>query len=130
MRAVLLIGLVRREFDRLAHPHVVVRIRYSGIGVEEAALLGVWAMFIALIFTFGVLTVAVAFSGVEFQFAAYLVVSAVTSTAPMFGSMVDQGVVVSDLNGLAKGALAAGMILGRLEFLSLLVLLSPLFWRR
>ncbi|MBT4710494.1 MAG: hypothetical protein HOB82_03080 [Alphaproteobacteria bacterium] len=130
MRAVLLIDLVRREFDRLAHPHVVVRIRYGGIGVEEAALRGIWAVFIAMMFTFGVLTVAVAFSGVDFQSAAHLAVSAVTSTAPMLGSMVDQGVVVGDLNGVAKGALAVGMILGRLEFLSVLVLLSPVFWRR
>ena len=130
MRASLLIGLVRREFDRLAHPHGVVRILYRGTGVEDAALRGVWAVFIAMVFTFGILAAAVAYSGVDFQNAAYFAVSAVTNTAPMLGALADPGMGVGDLNGGAKGALAVGMILGRLEFLSVLVLLSPLFWRR
>ncbi|MEM6422623.1 MAG: hypothetical protein AAF698_08535, partial [Pseudomonadota bacterium] len=36
-----------------------------------------------------------------------------------------QGLPVS-----SKWLLSAGMLLGRLEFLSALVILSPLFWRR
>jgi trk system potassium uptake protein TrkH len=130
MRASLLIGLVRREFNRLAHPHGVVCIPYRGTGVEEAALRGIWAVFIAMVFTFGLLTVAMTSFGVDFQNAAYIAVSAVTNTAPMLGALVDQGVRVGDMNGGAKVALTVGMILGRLEFLSVFVLLSPLFWRR
>ena len=130
MRAILLVGLVRREFDRLAHPHGVVRIRYRGITADEEALRGVWAVFIGMVFTFGALTVAVALSGVDFSQSAFLAAAALTNTAPMISTLMDQGASVAALSAGAKAALAAGMILGRLEFLSILVLLSPLFWRR
>lgn len=132
MRGVLLARLARREFERLAHPHGVVPINYGGaaVGVDADALRGVWAVFIAFVFTFGAVTVGLALTGLDFREASFAAASALSNTAPMHGAMVDGITVFGEMGQGAKGILAAGMILGRLEFLTMMVLFSPLFWRR
>ncbi len=132
MRGVLLARLARREFQRLAHPHGVVPINYRGAGatVDANALRGIWAVFVAFVFTFGAVTMALSLTGLDFREASFAAASALTNTAPMDGAMIDGAATFGELGQGAKGILALGMVLGRLEFLTVMVLFSPMFWRK
>ena len=130
MRVVLLARLARREMERLTHPHGVVPFNYGGKVVDDGTRRGIWAVFFALVFTFAALTLALGVVGMDFSAAAFAAAAAVTNTAPMTATMMEGSANYASAGESTKALLAAGMILGRLEFLSVLVLLNPLFWRR
>jgi len=55
--------------------------------------------------------------------------TALANVGPGLGDIIGPAGNFSSLPDSAKWALSAGMLLGRLEFLTLLVALSPTFWR-
>ena len=128
MRVLLLLRLAAREFLRLAHPHGVRPPRYAGRAVDDDARRAVWSLFVVLTFSFGFLTLGLAAAGTAFGTAVFAAAAALTNTGPVALELAGRG-----LAGMADGAkllLCTGMILGRVEFFTVLLLFTPLFWRR
>ncbi len=57
-------------------------------------------------------------------------VATLGNVGPGLGPVVGPSGNYAGLPDIAKWLLSAGMLLGRLEFLSVLVLLTPVFWQR
>ena len=55
--------------------------------------------------------------------------TAIANVGPGLGDIVGPAGNFSSLPDAAKLAMSAGMLLGRLEFFTVLVLFSPAFWR-
>ncbi len=55
--------------------------------------------------------------------------TAVMNVGPGLGPIIGPAGNFSSLSDIAKWALSVGMLLGRLEFLTILVLFTPAFWR-
>ena len=128
MRVLLLLRLAAREFLRLAHPHGVRPPRYAGRVIDEDATRAVWSLFVVLAFGFGLLTLGLAAAGADLDAAAFAAAAALSNTGPV--ALVLAG---ESLAGMADGAkllLCTGMVLGRIEFFTVLLLFTPLFWRR
>ena len=85
--------------------------------------------FFLFILTFGALAAALGFMGLDMVTAISSAATAVANVGPGLGPVVGPSSTFASLPEGAKWLMAAGMLLGRLELFSVLVLLVPSFWR-
>ena len=128
MRLTIIFKLAGRELARLSHPHGVVRLRYGRRAVDEDTLRSVWGFLTIFITAFAAIAIALSLLGVDLQTA----VSATAATLSNTGAalpMIDDGSAYGEFSAGAKWVLSLSMILGRLELVTILVILTPAFWR-
>lgn len=129
MRVVLLVRHAARELARLVHPRGVVVVRFNGAVVNDNALIGVWNLYVLCLASLAFLTMAFAAVGADLSTSFFLSLSAITNSGPVI-SILDP--VFAGFPVLGPGArwiYCAGMILGRLETIAVLVVFSASFWR-
>ncbi|MFP6732168.1 MAG: potassium transporter TrkG [Alphaproteobacteria bacterium] len=120
----------RRELERLAHPHGVVRIHYNGQTVPESVVQALWSFFILYMFTFAGLSVMLSFFGLDPVHAVPMALVTLTNAGaglPLVGG--SEGAYAL-LPAAAKWILCFGMLMGRLELVAVVTVLTPMFWRR
>jgi trk system potassium uptake protein TrkH len=128
-RILFLRRVVNREFRRMAEPQGVFPIRVGGNTVPEPAVNGllnlVYLAWLVIFFAWLLLTAL----GVDILTALSAVVACVFNVGPGLGG-VGPAQTYEQLPTLAKWILSLCMIAGRLEFYTLLVILTPAFWQR
>jgi len=128
-RVMFLSRIVDREFRRMAEPQGVFTIRLGGETTPEPAVNGllnlVYLSWLVIIFAWLLLT---AF-GVDLFTALSAVVACVFNVGPGLGGVGPMN-TYAQLPDMAKWILSLCMIAGRLEFYTLLVILTPSFWHR
>ncbi|WP_156098490.1 TrkH family potassium uptake protein [Thermopetrobacter sp. TC1] len=117
------------HLKRLVSPHRVVTINYQGRSVTQEIVASVFAFVSAMFATVLVFAVLVSATGVEFVTALSAAVTAVTNVGPGLGDIIGPSGNFATLPDLSKIFLAIAMLLGRLEFFTLLVVLTPAFWK-
>ncbi|MDR3213251.1 MAG: TrkH family potassium uptake protein [Azoarcus sp.] len=129
MRAIILYKQVLREFIRSLHPNAVHPVRLSGRPVGENvlhAVLGFSFMYMVSIVT---LTLVLSASGLDLVTAVSAVIACLNNTGPGLAN-IGPAFNYQALGDFQATVLAFTMILGRLEIFTLLVVLTPAFWRR
>lgn len=129
MRAMILYKQVFREIIRSLHPNAVSPVRLGGKPVSEGilhAVLGFSFMYMVSIVS---LTLVLAASGLELITSFSAVVACLNNTGPGLDA-VGPSSTYQALDSFQKSVLTFTMILGRLEIFTLLVVLTPAFWRR
>jgi trk system potassium uptake protein TrkH len=125
----ILISTVRMEFRKLLDPHSV-SIPYFGnrpiSGEILSAVLGFFFLFMAC---FATLTMALAILGLDFTTAISSAATAMSNVGPGLGPIVGPSGTFESLPDMAKWLLAFGMLIGRLEVLTILTLFSRQIWR-
>jgi trk system potassium uptake protein TrkH len=116
-----------RELARLLHPSAVITIRLGDRGVPSRVTEAVWGFFSVYVMVFCVLMAIMMFLGLDQVTAFSAVAATLNNLGPGLGDVSATFASVPD-GGKWVGVLA--MILGRLEIFTLLVLLTPEFWRR
>ena len=129
IRMLLLIKQARRELVRIVHPRAVVPVTLGGQPVPDQVMASVIAFMMIYGATLAGLTLAMLFTGLEPITAATAVLASVNNIGPGLGD-VGPSVNFQSLNDLQTWICTLGMLLGRLELLSVLVLLTPQFWRK
>ncbi len=114
---------------RLVTPHRVVGMVYEGRTVTEDIVLAVFAYVSVLFVSIVFFAVIVAFTGVDFITALSAAVTALTNVGPGLGEMIGPAGTFRAMPEEAKLALTFAMLLGRLEFFTVLVVLQRAFWR-
>jgi len=128
-RWIALYGIMRRALDRFIYPHSVASV-HSGRGtVSEETLDVVLLFFTAFILLWSLLTVALTLTGVDFLTAMSGILTALANVGPGLGPIIGPAGNFDPLPDTAKWILSFAMLLGRLEIFTVLVLLSPAFWR-
>jgi len=89
-----------------------------------------WVFFVLFALSLALITVMLSASGVSFDNALILTIAALSTTGPLMHSAADMPVELLTLNPFAKSVLIAAMVLGRLETLAIIALLTPSFWRQ
>ncbi|MCA6059040.1 MULTISPECIES: TrkH family potassium uptake protein [unclassified Thalassolituus] len=115
-----------REIRRLIHPNAVMPVKLGRRAVPDRILDAVWGFFAVYIVTFMVMMLALMATGLDQVTAFSAVGSCLNNLGPGLGDVAAHYGNISDT---AKWLLALTMLLGRLEIFTLLVLLSPNFWR-
>jgi trk system potassium uptake protein TrkH len=127
---VLLLGkVVHREFKRMVERRGVFAVRLGGQPVREEAIQGLLSLVhLALLVNFASV-LALAAMGIDLVTAVSAVAATIFNVGPGLGA-VGPSDHYGHLPALAKWVLSACMIAGRLEFYTLLVVVTPAFWRR
>jgi len=128
-RLIVSFELLRASLKQLSHPHAIFIMRYGRHRVDPAIFRASMVMAVAFVGSMAALTVALGVCGLDFVTAISGSVTALANVGPGLGDTIGPAGNFSALPDAAKLILALGMILGRLEILSVLVLLSPALWR-
>lgn len=123
----LLVKHCRRELFRLVHPNAQCSVKIGHKTVEEKILNSVWGFFAAYVLILVIGTLLLLFDGLELTGAFSAVAASLHNLGPGLGSVAHNYASVSDAG---KTLLCFVMLLGRLEIFTLLVVLTPAFWRR
>lgn len=126
MRVLLLIKQGLHEVQRLIHPHAMLHVRLGHRVVEPELIQAVWGYFAVYIIAFCVLGLLMIQSGLDPVSAFAAVATSINNLGPGLGEVAYTFATVSDSGKLLA---VIAMILGRLEIFTILVLLSPGFWR-
>ncbi|MDO5620485.1 MAG: TrkH family potassium uptake protein [Paracoccus sp. (in: a-proteobacteria)] len=128
-RYLVLFQAVRAMIRRMLSPHRIYTLRLDGRVLEADVVNSVIAFFTLFILTFGLLIVGLAMTGLHPMTALTGAWTAIANVGPVWGPEITANGSIQNLNQPAKWLMILGMYLGRLELVSVLVLLLPRFWR-
>ena len=126
MRVLLLVKQGLREVARLIHPRAMQPVRLGRRVVAPELMQAVWGYFALYLIAFGGLGLLMIHAGLDPLSAFAAVATSINNLGPGLGEVAYNFATVSDLG---KVLAVIAMILGRLEIFTILVLLSPAFWR-
>ena len=129
MRMLVLVKQARRELTRLVHPNAVQPVRLGGAVVESHMIFSVMAFMLVYGGTVMVLSMVLMLTDLDPVTAFSAVIASVNCTGPGLGS-VGPASNYTVLTDFQIWVCTLGMLLGRLEILSFMALLTPAFWRR
>jgi len=115
-----------REIVRLVHPSAEIPVKLGSGAVPARVVDAVWGFFSVYIVVFGVMLLAMMSTGLDQITAFSAVAASLNNLGPGLGEVAAGFMTVSDT---AKWIAIIGMLLGRLEIFTLLVLITPTFWR-
>ena len=116
-----------REVQRLIHPKAVIPIKLGSKRVPDRVIESVWGFFAVYVMVFMLMLLALLASGVEIITAFSAVGACINNLGP---GLEGVSATYETLPAAAKWILCVAMLLGRLEVFTLLVLFTPMFWRR
>ncbi len=125
----ILFASIRVQLRRIRAPHGVFVPRFEGRPISQDVLGSVISFFVFFVVTLGVLTVALALTGLDFVTSVSGAATALANIGPGLGDTIGPSGNFSSLNDTAKWLLAGGMLLGRLEILAVFALFTVRFWR-
>lgn len=126
IRFLLLLKQGAREVLRVIHPNAIISIKIGNKPLPPRVVESVWGFFSAYVAAFILILLFLMLTGLD-QVTAF---SAVAATMNNLGpGLKEVGLTYASLSDPAKWVLCFAMLLGRLEIFTLLVLLTPAFWR-
>ena len=125
----LLFAAIRAQISRLHSPHGVFTPRYQGRAVSDDVLSSVMAFFGAFIVTLGIVSIALGMTGLDFITSVSGAAAALANIGPGLGSEIGPSGYYFGLNDTAKWILIFSMLVGRLEILTVLTIVTWQFWR-
>ncbi|MGL4859817.1 MAG: Trk system potassium transporter TrkH [Enterobacteriaceae bacterium] len=126
IRVMLLFLQGSRELKRLVHPKAVYTIKLGNRAIPERVLEAVWGFFSAYALVYIVCIMAVIATGVDNFSAFAAVTTTLNNLGPGLGIVADN---FTEMNPVGKWIMVFTMLCGRLEVFTLMVLLTPTFWR-
>ena len=121
--------MLRRQLDRLVHPHAIFTERYNNREISDDIIRSLISFSFFFALTIALLALALSFVGLDFMTSMTGAITAVCNVGPGLGSVIGPAGNFASLPDAAKWLLSAGMLLGRLEIMTVLVVITPGFWR-
>ena len=126
VRFMILERQARTHIQRLIHPQAISPIRLDGSVVSSSVIEGIWGYFTVYVAIFATFMIVLMMDGMDQVTAFGAVATCLNNLGPGLGD------VATDFAGVSDGGkllLVLAMLFGRLEMFTLLVLLTPGFWR-
>lgn len=124
-----LYAVVSVQICKLIHPNGIFIPHYSGRPMPEDVPMSVMSFFFLYALCFSALAAALAYVGLDFLTAMSGAATAISNVGPGLGDIIGPAGTFQPLPDSAKWILSAGMLLGRLEIFTVLVLFHPHFWK-
>jgi trk system potassium uptake protein TrkH len=115
-----------REIVRLVHPSAEIPVKIGNRAVPFRVVDAVWGFFSVYVVVFSLMLILMMATGLDQVTAFSAVAAALNNLGPGLGEVAAGFMTVPDP---AKWIAVIGMLLGRLEIFTLLVLITPTFWR-
>lgn len=121
--------LLKTHFMRLLYPHGVFPRFYGDRKLDDDVVGSVVAFFAVFFLTYSALTIILMGFGLDFLTSASGAATVVANVGPGLGPIIGPAGNFGSLPDGAKWFLSFGMLLGRLELFTVLILFIPRFWR-
>lgn len=130
IRGAMLVRIIRNEFTHLLHPRAIIPVKLNGNNIPYQAQ----ATLLVFLTLYGVACFVAFFlfkmMGIESTNAITIAISSASNVGPALGADIGPTMSWSTLPDAAKWICSALMLMGRLEFLSVIVLFTPAFWKK
>ncbi|HAB01795.1 MAG TPA: potassium transporter TrkH [Pseudomonas sp.] len=121
--------LLKASLNQLIHPRAVIKQKYNGHRLDEEIVRSILTFSFFFAITICVMALLLSLLGVDWMTALTGAAGTVSGVGPGLGEVIGPSGNYATLPDAAKWILAAGMLLGRLEIITVLVLCMPAFWR-
>ncbi len=113
----------------MVRPNRVAPVRYAGKVVKPEVLQSIMLFMFLFLASFAVLAAGLALTGLDPETAISAAAAMICNVGPGLGEIVGPAGSYQPLPDIAKWMCTVAMFLGRLELISVFVILSPHFWR-
>lgn len=120
---------VRQHIAQVMYPNGVFRAKFNGKPIEGRVISSVMSFFFLFMTSFVALSILLRLSGLDAITSLSAAGTALSNVGPGLGDIIGPSGNFQPLDDGQKWLLSAGMLLGRLELFTVLVLLLPRFWR-
>lgn len=127
IRVLLLYKQGWREILRIIHPNAKILVKLGDNAVNERVIDSVWGFFAIYCILFVLMMLMLMATDLDLETSFSAVAACINNVGPGLGEVTSS---VASLNDFSKWVLTFAMLLGRLEIFTLLVLLTPAFWKR
>lgn len=127
IRVILILKQGAREIHRLIHPNALFPVKVGHKSVPNRVIEAVWGFFAVYVMAYLTMCVLLLATGMDFLTAFTATGACLNNLGPGLG---DVAAHYGNISAAAKWILCFAMVLGRLEVFTLLVLFSPMFWKR
>ncbi|PKM27042.1 MAG: potassium transporter TrkH [Gammaproteobacteria bacterium HGW-Gammaproteobacteria-13] len=121
--------LLKANLQQLVHPRAVIKQHYNKHNLDEEIVRSLITFSFFFTITIGVIALGLTLLGLDWVTALTGAATAVCNVGPGLGPIIGPAGNFSSLPDAAKWLLTIGMLLGRLEILTVLVLVTRAFWR-
>jgi trk system potassium uptake protein TrkH len=125
----ILAAMASIQLRRLLQPNGVFIPTYNKKPIQEGVSEAVMAFFFMYALSVAFLAMLLGLTGLDYVTALSGAATAISNVGPGLGDIIGPAGNFSTLPDVAKWLLSAGMLLGRLELFTVLVLFLPRFWR-
>ena len=125
----ILFKYINLHLKKMLKPHVILASHFNGKKINDSTYESVMSFFFLYILTFFLSALLLSFNGLDFITCISAAASTISNVGPGLGSIIGPEGNYGMLDGFSKIILIFTMFLGRLELLTILVLLIPSFWR-
>ncbi len=121
--------LLKANLQQLVHPRAVIKQQYNNHNLDEDIVRSLITFSFFFTITIGVLALSLTLTGLDWITALTGAATAVCNVGPGLGNTIGPAGNFASLPDSAKWLLTIGMLLGRLEILTVLVLFTRTFWK-
>ena len=117
------------EFKRTLHPNAVIPVRYNNKSVSSEIVFNILGFFILYMLLFVIGALVLGLMGLDFETCIGAAASSLGNVGPAFGDLGP----LDNYNSLpiaGKWWCSFLMLLGRLELFTVLIILTPYFWKK
>lgn len=125
-----LYAVTSSQIKKMINPHGVFPAYYNHKPIPRDVPVAVMSFFFMFALIFALMAVSLQLCGLDFVTAMSGAVTAISNVGPGLGDVIGPAGNFAPLPDAAKWILCLGMLMGRLELFTFLVMLSPRFWRR
>ena len=119
----------KAQMKKLIRPHGIFVAKFNGQPITDEVENSVMSFFFLFVMCYALLAGMLHFIGLDFLTAISGAATAICNVGPALGDIIGPTGNFSTLPDSAKWVLSIGMLLGRLELFTVLVLFAPWFWR-
>jgi trk system potassium uptake protein TrkH len=123
-------SMFRETVQRLLHPNAVSSHAIDGHHIPDEIVASVMAFSLAFACTVSIVAVILAALGNDFVTSFSAAATATANVGPGVGDMIGPHTTFASLSMPSKWIMCVAMLLGRLEIFTVLILLTPAFWRQ
>ena len=125
-----IIAFLKKSIINLTEPSRIMPVKIKNLTVDNKIIYSVFVFvsFFALSITF--LTVLIAITGIDLATAFSAAIGCITNAGPGVGNIIGPAGSYAPLSDFAKYVCSFGMLLGRLEVMTVLIIFTKNFWKK
>jgi len=122
--------VILQQIQKVIRPHQIIKITYSKATIDDKTTLSILAIIFLFIISIIIIAGLLYWMGLDLLTAFSAAATSIAVVGPGLSNEIGPLGNFSNLPDNAKWLLSASMIIGRLEFLAVLILIMPSFWKK